>query len=253
MRWRYDSIERLSVCILFNFSLTARSATWNTTTRGMRRFPVPPDYKDVVMPPEGNRLLPPLDPIPTVPFNMKPHKYQMRKFDMRGPELVHNQLMYNQYGIIALTGGSLNGNHTHYIRAVINRYLNTKKSFAIWRIDPPWKSVTKRGIGKRMGGGRPSIHHYETPVKAGRVIVEVGGKIEFEEIYYFLNSVTARLPFPAMTVSADILAELKKEQEDVNRRNVNPINYRRCIEKNLLNCKVDNAWSYDDIWHGRYI
>ncbi len=36
--------------------------------------------------------------------------------------------------------------------------------------------------GTRMGGGKASIHHYVTPVKAGRIIIELAGHIEFEEV-----------------------------------------------------------------------
>jgi ribosomal protein L16/L10AE len=35
-----------------------------------------------------------------------------------------------------------------------------------------------------MGGGKGPIDHYVTPVKAGRVIVEMGGKCEFAEVSY---------------------------------------------------------------------
>lgn len=33
-----------------------------------------------------------------------------------------------------------------------------------------------------MGGGKGAIDHYFTPLKAGRVIVEVGGNIEYFEV-----------------------------------------------------------------------
>jgi len=33
-----------------------------------------------------------------------------------------------------------------------------------------------------MGSGKGSIDHYATPVKAGRVIIEVGGHCEFFEV-----------------------------------------------------------------------
>lgn len=33
-----------------------------------------------------------------------------------------------------------------------------------------------------MGGGKGAIDHYVTPVKAGRVIIEVGGHCEFFEV-----------------------------------------------------------------------
>ena len=36
-----------------------------------------------------------------------------------------------------------------------------------------------------MGGGKGAIHHYVTPVKAGRVILEVGGAAEYKEVYKF--------------------------------------------------------------------
>lgn len=37
-----------------------------------------------------------------------------------------------------------------------------------------------------MGGGKGPINHYVTPVKAGRVIVEVAGKCQFEEASSFI-------------------------------------------------------------------
>jgi len=60
--------------------------------------------------------------------------------------------------------------------------------FAVWRIDPPWKAVAKKGAGKTLGGGKGSIDHYVTPVKAGRIIIELGGECEFEEVYRTLVS-----------------------------------------------------------------
>lgn len=33
-----------------------------------------------------------------------------------------------------------------------------------------------------MGAGKGSIDHYATPVKAGQVIIEVGGEIEYFEV-----------------------------------------------------------------------
>lgn len=54
--------------------------------------------------------------------------------------------------------------------------------FAIWRVPAPWQPVTKKGQGQRMGGGKGAIDHYVTPIRAGRIIVEMGGKCEFEEV-----------------------------------------------------------------------
>lgn len=42
-----------------------------------------------------------------------------------------------------------------------------------------------------MGKGKGSIDHYVTPVKAGRIIVEMGGHIDFEEVKPLLQEVRA--------------------------------------------------------------
>ena len=42
-----------------------------------------------------------------------------------------------------------------------------------------------QGQGQRMGGGKGSIDHYVTPIKKGRVIVEMGGTCEFSEVNSF--------------------------------------------------------------------
>lgn len=115
---------------------------------------------DVVFP--ENRKLPILDQAPNF-GNIKPQKVSRRLTDMQGPELVHNTLMYNQYGVIvscqapssaavmyiifclqALSGGQLKPGHINMIRQTINKGLDPNRMFAIWRIDAPWKPVTKR-------------------------------------------------------------------------------------------------------------
>jgi large subunit ribosomal protein L16 len=73
---------------------------------------------------------------------------------MRGPELVHNKLIHKQYGIIALSGGSLKFGHYEMIRMAVNRMINQERAFAIWRVDPPSKPKTKHGQGKKLGGGK---------------------------------------------------------------------------------------------------
>lgn len=68
--------------------------------RGLRTWETPPDYKDVIMPKRENRLLPLLEKQPILPVGLKGYKYPRRSSDLRGPELIHNTLMYNQYGLI---------------------------------------------------------------------------------------------------------------------------------------------------------
>ena len=86
----------------------------------------------------------------------------------------------------ALHGGQLHHGHFEMIRIGINKKLEQSQMFAVWRIEPPWKPVSRKGIGHKMGGGKGSVDHYVTPVKAGRIIIEVAGECEFSEVFWML-------------------------------------------------------------------
>lgn len=51
-----------------------------------------------------------------------------------------------------------------------------------------------------MGGGKGSIDHYVTPVKAGRVIIEVGGYCEFFEVSQCIMSFISQSTVAFVTV-----------------------------------------------------
>ena len=74
------------------------------------------------------------------------------------------------------------------MRLGINKNMDEKRMFAEWRIPAPWKPITRKGVGHKMGGGKGSIDHYITPVKAGRIILELGGECEFQEVFMMLVS-----------------------------------------------------------------
>lgn len=88
----------------------------------------------------------------------------------------------------ALHGGQLHHGHFNMMRIAINKKIDESRMFAVWRIPPPWKPVTRKGPGHKMGGGKGSIDHYVTPVKAGRIIFELGGQCEYGEIFVMLVS-----------------------------------------------------------------
>lgn len=97
----------------------------------------------------------------------------------------------------AMGGGYLHWGHLEMMRLTINRKMDPKTTFARWRINAPCKPVTRKGLGQRMGGGKGAIDHYVTPVRYGRLIVEVGGKVELGEVEHILTEVAKKLPFPA--------------------------------------------------------
>ena len=167
-----------------------------------------------------------------------------RVLDMRGPELVHNKLIHKQYAIVALSGGQLKHGHFEMMRSTINRKLDMTRMFAVWRVDPPWKPVTIHGQGKKLGGGKGEIDHYVTPVKRGRIIVEVGGTLNVESFSRTLIDVAQKLPFAARFVSQDDLEKWAAEDEDIRTKNQNKLRWEWCIKNNILNC-LNTASKYD--------
>lgn len=172
---------------------------------------------------------------PTYPPSFLIPRMPKRLADIRGPELVHNKLIHKQYGIVALSGGQLKYGHFEMMRTSFNRKLDLNKSFAVWRVDPPWKPITRHGQGKKLGGGKGAIDHYVTPVKRGRVIVEIGGYVPNEVLTRVLIDVAQKLPFPAKAVSQQDLENWDNEEAHVRENNLNKLRWEWCIKNNILN------------------
>ena len=171
---------------------------------------------------------------------------------MRGPELVHNTLLHRQYGIMATGGGRLRWGHFEMLRLTIGRKMDTNRMFAIWRVPAPWQPITKKGQGQRMGGGKGAIDHYVTPIKAGRVILEISGKCEFAEVKQFLQQVCNILPFKSEVVSQELLDQRAAHEKDYNDINENYYTMKYVIQNNLNGC---HRWlsPVDHKWFGKYI
>ncbi|EYC10878.1 hypothetical protein Y032_0053g2348 [Ancylostoma ceylanicum] len=105
--------------------------------------------------------------------------------------------------------------------------------------------------GTRLGGGKGSIQHYVTPVKAKRIILEVGGHITEIEAKSFLLYLCERFSFPVEFVSEKILAERREAEKEIAEHNQNPFNWDRVLKYNMQNC---TSWlsRYDIEWKGRY-
>lgn len=117
--------------------------------------------------------------------NIRPPKMQKKIILMRGPDVEHNtKLIHKQFGVIALQGGRIKYPHIELTRLSIGRKMDTSRMFAIWRIPELWQPLHKKGIGVRKGGGKGAIDHYATPIRAGRVIIEIGGDCEFGEVSF---------------------------------------------------------------------
>ncbi|KAF7994584.1 hypothetical protein HCN44_004056 [Aphidius gifuensis] len=217
---------------------------------GLKRFDPPPKYPDIELP--ERRRLTVLPKVPQYPPSLRPHKMQKKLRFMRGPEPHHTTFIHKQFGIVATGGGRLKQQHFEMVRMFFLRHLPFDKTvFAIWRVDAPWQPVTKKGQGQRMGGGKGPIDHYVTPVKAGRVIVEVGGHAEYQEVKKILENVAARLPFDAVATTHEQMMEDRKKEQWLEENNKNPWTFKYIIQNNL--CGVNNWISpVDKLYFGKY-
>ena len=80
---------------------------------------------------------------PLVTGQTKVQRSKKRLHEMRGPEPIHNELLHKQFGIAAVLGGRMEHRHFEVIRQFINRHFDEKRMFAVWRVEAPWRPITK--------------------------------------------------------------------------------------------------------------
>lgn len=103
-----------------------------------------------------------------------------------------------------------------------------------------------------MGGGKGAIDHYVTPIKAGRVIVEVGGKCEFKQVLPFLREVAEKLPFKAKATSFEMMEAAKIQENELELANINPYTAEYVIRNDMGGChnwisKYDKKWFFKHV------
>lgn len=213
----------------------------------------PEEFKNVSQPPDRHRLpIYPKTPNIWSTGAMKPPRQTKELWRMLGEEKVHNEFTLDQFGIIALTGGMLKHKHFEVLRLGIGRNLKAKETFAIYRVDPPYKPITDHGFGKRMGGGKGTIDCYGTPVRAGRVVVEIGGKVIWDEVKPWLTSIANKMPFPALAMSSEMLQKYREEEARLLETNKNPISFEWLVRNNIMNCQ-EKLSEYDRRWFGKFV
>ncbi|XP_073831346.1 mitochondrial ribosomal protein L16 [Musca autumnalis] len=231
-------------------NVRVNSVKQQPVSAGLKYFAPPVKYEDFEQVERPKLRI--MERVPQYPPNLRPPKMQKKLRFMRGPELIHNTFLYKQYGIIATGGGRLRWGHFEMMRLTIGRKMDTNRMFAIWRVPAPWQPVTKKGQGQRMGGGKGAVDHYVTPVKTGRVILEISGKCEFAEVKPFLELVANILPFKAEVVSQEILDERVETEAQLEKENLNSFTMKYVIQNNLSGC---HRWlsPVDHKWFGKYL
>lgn len=128
----------------------------------------------------------------------------------------------------------------------MNKAMDERRMFAVWRVDPPWKSVSVRKAGHTLGGGKKAPNHYITPVKADRIVFELGGDLHWREAYRIIHKMAHNMPFPARFVSQEMLDEEAGIRKYIKENNVNPFTFERCLDENFLGCEqYASPYHYD--------
>ncbi|XP_034048440.1 39S ribosomal protein L16, mitochondrial [Thalassophryne amazonica] len=213
---------------------------------GIKTLEVPPDFSDVVLPEK-----PKLKFVERSPNLVKPKREMKNLRDIQGVDTEANFFTTGKFAIIAMEGGYLHWGHFEMMRLTINRKIDTRTTFAQWRVNAPYKPITRKSLGQRMGGGKGEIDHYVTPVRYGRFIVELGGKVELEEIEYVLKQVAKKLPFRAKVVSRESLAAMHQEQAEMEQNNQNPWTFKEIARGNMLGIRKVIS-PFDLFHHGRF-
>ena len=98
----------------------------------------------------------------------RPHRLSYEGKSKAGTEVV-----YGEYGLVALEGGYVSSNQIEAARVAITRYL--KRGGNVWIKIFPQLAITKKPLEVRMGSGKGAPEGWVAVVQRGRVMFEIGG------------------------------------------------------------------------------
>jgi large subunit ribosomal protein L16 len=107
---------------------------------------------------------------------LAPRRVKFRKQmrgKMKGVAHSGNEIAYGEYGLTAEEMGWISSRQIESARRAITHY--TARGGRLWIKIFPDKPITKKPPEVRMGSGKGDVHEYVAPVKAGRILFELGG------------------------------------------------------------------------------
>lgn len=94
----------------------------------------------------------------------------------RGKAQRGTELAFGEFGLRAIEAGELSARQIEAARKKIT--FVTKREGKYWIKVFPYKPLTKKPVGVKMGSGKGAIEEYVAPVKPGFILFEVGGVSE---------------------------------------------------------------------------
>lgn len=106
-----------------------------------------------------------------VPKRVKYRKQQ--RGTMKGVAHAGTTIAFGDYGLVAQGMARITSRQIEAARRAITHY--TARGGRVWIRIFPDKPITKKPPEVRMGSGKGDVYEYVAPVKAGRVLFEMGG------------------------------------------------------------------------------
>jgi large subunit ribosomal protein L16 len=98
----------------------------------------------------------------------RPHRLSYEGKSKAGKEVV-----FGEYGLVALEGGYVSSNQIEAARVAMTRYMN--RGGQVWIKIFPQLARTKKPLEVRMGSGKGAPEGWVAVVQKGRVMFEIGG------------------------------------------------------------------------------
>ena len=98
----------------------------------------------------------------------RPHRLSYEGKSKAGREVV-----FGDYGLVALEGGYVSSNQIEAARVAMTRYMN--RGGQVWIKIFPQMARTKKPLEVRMGSGKGAPEGWVAVVQKGRVMFEIGG------------------------------------------------------------------------------
>lgn len=108
-----------------------------------------------------------------------PNKTKYRrvmKGRLKGPATSGNTITFGDYALQAVTAERVTSRQIESSRQAMTRYI--KRGGKIWIRIFPHKSVTRKPVGLKMGGGKGSPDFFVAKVRRGTVLFEMQGVSE---------------------------------------------------------------------------
>ena len=101
----------------------------------------------------------------------RPHRLSYEGKSKAGTEVV-----FGEYGLVAVDGGYVSSNQIEAARVAITRYMN--RGGQVWIKIFPQLARTKKPLEVRMGSGKGAPEGWVAVVQKGRVMFEIAGVSE---------------------------------------------------------------------------